>query len=294
MSDQPTTTTCHPVASLCARFGQRLDELVAPGALTLWSASDDEVAGVIAAAENVIRRAEAIQDAALAEASRRDLATTVGATSTTAWAADLLTARRAKVTQAVKLGEQLAGGGLAATGAAFAAGDIDADQARVIATAISTLPTELGADVIGRGEQLMLAWAGDHNAQVLSGYGAHLLTYLAPDVAEQAEAEALARAEARDANRTNSLSARVDHRGRIRLAGELDPESWATVSAALEPFAKPGAFGVTPGDATTPAPPGNATPTPWWRSAGAAWPPRTRRPASGSPPTSPSPSTTRR
>ncbi len=42
---------------------------------------------MLAAAENVIRRAEAIQDAALAEASRRDLATTVGATSTTAWAA---------------------------------------------------------------------------------------------------------------------------------------------------------------------------------------------------------------
>ncbi len=116
MSDQPTTTTCHPVAELCARFGQRLDELVAPGSLTLWSASDDDVAGVITAAENVIRRAEAIQDAALAEASRRDLATTVGATSTTAWAADLLTARRARVTQAVNLGEQLAGGGLAATG----------------------------------------------------------------------------------------------------------------------------------------------------------------------------------
>ncbi len=59
-------------------------------------------------------------------------------------------------------------------------------------------------------------------------------------MAEAAEAEALAQAEARDQNRTNCLSARVDHRGRIRLAGELDPESWATVSAALEPFAKPG------------------------------------------------------
>ncbi len=59
-------------------------------------------------------------------------------------------------------------------------------------------------------------------------------------MAEQAEAEALAKAVARDQNRTNSLSARVDHRGRIRLAGELDPEAWATVSAALEPFARPG------------------------------------------------------
>ncbi len=121
----------------------------------------------------------------------------------------------------------------------------------MIATAVSTLPDSLGAEVIGRGERLMLQWAADHSAQVLAGYGQHLLAYLAPEVAEQAEAEALAQAEARDQNRKNTLSARVDHRGRIRLAGELDPESWATVSAALEPFAKPGGLPNADGGADT-------------------------------------------
>ena len=115
-----------------------------------------------------------------------------------------------------------------------------------------------------------------------------------PTSPRPAEAEALAKAEARDQNRTNSLSARVDHRGRIRLAGELDPESWATVSAALEPFARPGGLPAPRRQHGGPTPglPGSGRLMPWSRSAGAPWPPRRHRPASGSPPTSPSPSTT--
>ena len=86
----------------------------------------------------------------------------------------------------------------------------------------------------------MLDWAAQHAAPVLNGYAQHLLAHLAPDIAEHAEAEALARADARDTHRANTVTATPDHRGRIRLRGELDLESWALVSAALEPFAKPG------------------------------------------------------
>ncbi len=85
----------------------------------------------------------------------------------------------------------------------------------------------------------MLDWAAHHAAPVLNGYAQHLLAHLAPDLVEQAEADALARADARDTHRANTLTANPDHRGRIRLRGELDPQSWALVSAALEPFAKP-------------------------------------------------------
>ena len=245
MSDQPHEPhegVTHPVARLCRRFADRLDELVDPGSLTLWSATDTEVAEVVQAAEQVLRKAAAVQTTAVAEAARRDLAKTVGATSTTAWLADLLTARRARARQITDLADHLSCG-LGATTTAFAAGDIDADQAGVIAEAVRKLPDSLGAEVIGQGEQLMLGWARQHPAPVLAGYGQHLLAYLAPEVADAADAEALARDEARDArdaSRANTLSAGPGHRGRIRLRGDLDPEAWALVSAALEPFAKPG------------------------------------------------------
>ena len=187
----------------------------------------------------MIRKAVAVQTTAVGEAARRDLAKTVGATSTTGWLADLLTARRAKARQITDLADQLSSG-LAATNVAFGRGDIDADQATVIAEAVRKLPDSLGAEVVGQGEQLMLGWAEQHPAPVLAGFGQHLLAYLAPDVADAHDAEALARSERRDADRANTLSAGPDHRGRIRLRGDLDPEAWAIVSAALEPFAKPG------------------------------------------------------
>jgi len=107
MSDQPHVGAAHPVAQLCHWFADRLDELVDPGSLTLWAASDHEVADVVKAAERVIRRAAAVQTVAVGEATRRDLAKTVGATSTTAWVADLLTARRAKARQIADLADTI-------------------------------------------------------------------------------------------------------------------------------------------------------------------------------------------
>ncbi len=244
-----------------------------------------------------MRRLQAMQTEAVAEAPRRDLAKTVGATSTAAWLGDLLTVRRAAAARVDTLAGLLdrthpCGHRLAGTGAAFAAGRIDADQARVIAEAVHALPAALGDQVIGQGEELMLDWAGQHAAPVLNGYAQHLLAHLAPDIVEQAEAEALARADARDTNRANTFTANPDHRGRIRLRGELDPEAWALVSAALEPFAKP-TSAVQPGRAHRAGPPHRraaAAPTPWSRSAAAPSPPTRPRPRSGSPPTSRSPS----
>jgi hypothetical protein len=150
-------------------------------------------------------------------------------------------------------------------------------------------PTPSGAAVIAQGEHLMLEWAGRHSAQVLAGYGWHLLAFLAPEIADAQDAEALARAEARDAQRNNTVSAGPDHRGRVRIRGDLDTESWAIVSAALEPFARPGGLS---------RPDGNADDrTAGQRSADALVEVCRRsrpipRPVTGSPPMSPSPSAT--
>ncbi len=78
-----------------------------------------------------------------------------------------------------------------------------------------------------------------HDAATLAGLGRHLLERVAPDLAEARLGEQLARADARDTHRRNTFTGSTDHRGRIRVRGELDTESWAFCPSALEPLAKP-------------------------------------------------------
>ena len=174
----------------------------------------------------------------VAEAARRDLAKTVAATGTVPWLSALLTCRPQQARQVCRLGEDL-DGGLDQTRAAFAAGEVNAAQAQVIATAVHALPDDIGVDGRAQAERVMLGEADRYHAGVLAALGSTLLDRIAPDLAETRLGEQLARAEARDTDRHNSLGGSLDHRGRIRIRGELDCESWALLAAALEPLAKP-------------------------------------------------------
>ena len=231
----PSPPAGHPVAVLCDRLGDRLDAI---GEAPLWSAADAEIVDLIVGLETQQRRLAAWQAMVVAEAARRDLAKTVAATGTVPWLSALLTCRPQQARQVCRLGEDL-DGGLDQTRAAFAAGEVDAAQAQVIATAVHALPDDIGVDGKAQAERVMLGEADRYHAGVLAALGSTLLERVAPDLAETRLGEQLARAEARDTDRHNSLGGSLDHRGRIRIRGELDCESWALVSAALEPLAKP-------------------------------------------------------
>lgn len=235
MSQQPNESRGHPLAVLCARLGARLDEI---GEAPLWSAGDAEITDLVRVLEVQQRRLAAWQVSVVAEATRRDLAKTVAATGPVPWLSALVTSRPQQARRVCRLAETL-DSEVAATGAAFAAGVVDAEQAQVIATAVHQLPDEVGAEARARAEQILLGEADRFHAGVLAGLGHTLLERVAPEVAEARLGEQLARAEARDEQRRNTLTASVDHRGRTRLRGELDTESWALVSAAFEPLAKP-------------------------------------------------------
>ncbi len=181
MSDQPISPAAHPVAELCRRLGARLDEVGDPA---LWSVGDSELGGLVRNLDVQIRRLQAWQTKTVAEAARRDLAKTVGATSTTGWLAGTLTARPARARQLTTLASEL-DHGLGATVAAFGAGGIDADQARVIADAVHALPAEVGERVRREAEAFLLNQAEVHPAHVLAGLAAHVLDHIAPEFAEE-------------------------------------------------------------------------------------------------------------
>lgn len=150
-----------PVTRLCARFGDKLDELGLPA---LCSANPDDLVGLAEEAERQIRRLQAVQAGAIAEAQQRDLARTVGATSTGAWLAGRLTMRPAAAHSLVKQVVAIELGGVPgqATRDAFNAGDIDRDQAHAIAYAVDQLPDQLGVETREHGEQFLLDQAAVH------------------------------------------------------------------------------------------------------------------------------------
>ena len=235
MDDLRSATQRHPVAAVCDRFGELLDEL---GNAALWSASDADVAEVIRAAEQVTRRAAAVQARAVGEAQRRELPARAGATGPTAWLCGVLGAKPQRARALSRLADGLTA--VPATAQALSGGTVDPDQAQVmIATGVAGLPDQIGAELRAKAEAYLLEQAELHHAGILTGLANHLFELVAPELAEARLAERLARDEARDELLRNRLSAAVNHRGRIGVRAEFDAESWAVVSTALDPLAKP-------------------------------------------------------
>ena len=64
-------------------------------------------------------------------------------------------------------------------------------QARVITDALAALPKDLGEDLLAKAETLMLTEADQLGPRELRTFGARILEYLAPDIAEQADYQRL-------------------------------------------------------------------------------------------------------
>ena len=91
---------------------------------------------------------------------------------------------------------------------ALSAGDVNVAQARVIAHALDELPADkVSAEVLGPGREHLVAQAAHFGPRELRLLGRRVLDVVAPEVAEQHEAEQLAAEEQRAWRRT-SWSAR--------------------------------------------------------------------------------------
>jgi Domain of unknown function (DUF222) len=233
--DATTTAGPHRLTVLVGRIRARLaDELPA----VLWSASDEELTGLLADLEGLSAQVAAVQLAAVREADRRDLGRSSGASSTGSWLAGRLRQRPGVAARTVRLANDL-DTELLLTAMALRSGQISADHAAVIAHAIKDLPSEAGPGVAEKAEQLLLSYARVFNPKDLAGLGRKVLEAVDPDLADRVLAKQLAKEEAR-ANRRRELTLNDDpHAFGAWVRGRLDPVTADMFRTALEPLAKP-------------------------------------------------------
>jgi len=171
-----SSTYAEPIA----RLEQGLDELAAIGPDFRTTAEKREL---LLGLSRVIVRAQAEHLRVLAVAD--DIAVQTGARSTAAWLADQTrehpgTLRRHRAL-ATALDERWT-----QTAAAFAAGQVNLTQTRIITEALTALPTDLGEDLLTKAETLLLSEAAHLGPRDLKTYGTRILASLAPDIAAHA------------------------------------------------------------------------------------------------------------
>jgi hypothetical protein len=240
MSQDLTRPEQHPAHAAMDQLVAGLDLLAAAN---LWSASDDQLCRFLDRVAAVEARLAAEKLSAVTEAEARNIG--VGeATDTAGWLRGRQRMGPREARETVRLARSLRSD-CAATGAALAAAQVSAEQARVIVGVLGDLPP---VDALTRtaAEEFLIGQAAVLDPVGLRKVGRRLSETLttAPDVDGR-----LARQQAR-----RSLHLVPAYDGMVLLRGLLDTESAATLTAALDPLAAPRPAG--PDGAPDPRTPG--------------------------------------
>jgi Domain of unknown function (DUF222) len=223
----------HPVTDAVTAMHAALDETAG---MSLWSLPDDEVDSLLADVHRLQGRVAGVAARLVAEVDRRELAKRAGGASTQAWLRHRLQLAPAEAKQQVTSAGALTS--LDLIREALAVGDLSRAHAEVVVKMMDTLPSSLGQETMDRAERQLVAWCREFDPRDVARLGRRLWEVVDPDGADEREGELLAKQE-REASRRRHLSIGGDGFGRHLLRGVFDPESAATISAALDPLAKP-------------------------------------------------------
>ena len=137
-------------------------------------------------------------------------------------------------------------------GEAVVDGTVNLPQARVIVNALQDLPErEVGPDVLGRAEEALIEYAGQHGPRELRRLGRRILEVAAPDSCEEQEGRAHEREERRGAAVT-SLSLHRLGDGTTRLSGRLADAVADRLRTYLDAFTSPRHRVLGEGDSVSP------------------------------------------
>jgi len=201
-----------------------------------WAVPDRDLVGCLQQAWAGVQQLTAVTAHLISQAQTQGLPQTHAATSTAVWLRQHLRVSPATATRLVKLADALNTRPVLDT--AVCTGTISTEHATTIATTLADLPPDLGREVTDKAEAMLIDWADDFDPITLGKLGARILEYVAPEIAEQREAEFLARQEAK-AHRKRGFTLSPLGNGQVRLSGYLDTTGAATVTAALDPLCHP-------------------------------------------------------
>ncbi|MCY7395541.1 MAG: HNH endonuclease [Nocardioides sp.] len=233
MTQPPTPTRGHPVSALAARLHDELD--TAPD-LPVWSMTQTEAAHALASLTRLAARVAALELRLAAHAQDVAVEDLNGATSTATWWAHETQQTRAAAHRKTVLASRVRG--RPALAAAWALGDLLADQAGVIIDALDALPAGLDQGVLEQAETHLLTLARSHDAKALRKLGQHLLSVVAPEVGEAHEAAILASQE-RDAAAAARFSMVDDGQGKVHGRFTLPALHGAMLRKALLALSAP-------------------------------------------------------
>src|SRR6478736_4789970 len=224
------------------RLDAALDQAASVDPIYLTTAEKQEA---LTGWSRIIGRAQAQQLRVLADAD--DIAIETGDRSTAHWLATQTRDHPGAVRRHAALAEAL---DRRWTGVAdaFAAGDLNLAQVRVITDALDALPPDLGQDLVAKAETLIVTEAASLGPRELRVYGTRLLEYLAPDIAEEADYRRLLAQEQRASAATRlsirrrgdgsaDLHARIPDHTASRMSHHLDEQPVDTPYGPLTPAA---------------------------------------------------------
>jgi hypothetical protein len=223
------------------------DELDTVSDAAVWSMGPAETAATLAALTRAKARITELEARVAAHADEIHVGSDVAASSAASWLAHETKATRASARGVVALGHDLESHPL--TRDALAAGDVLADQARVILHWVDTLPTGLGPEALEKAERHLLAEAAHHDAKALHRLGKRLWEVVAPQQADAHEAAQLEREEAAAAKRCH-LRIWDDGQGTTRGTFAVPTFHGAALSKLLHALAAPRHLAATRGAGT--------------------------------------------
>jgi hypothetical protein len=230
-----------------AGLASAIDEIALGPVLSL---SDERLAAEIGLVYAAGQRLQARLLTLVGEADGRGLSGRLGATNTASWLMFSLACSRRDAVKTVDLARALASSAeLEPTASALAAGDINAEQAQIIARTLADLPDEVGVEGKTRCGKLLTELAVEKvRPEVLAAHRSMILDQVAPEIAEETLRRELERAE-RSAYERRGLTFTKYGEGEYRVRGILPTEAAAIVRTALDPLCAPGRNRPTTADA---------------------------------------------
>ena len=235
------TTPRHQVASATAHLRVLADALVD---VSVWSMDAAETAATLVELTRLESQVVELKSRVAAHADELQVGSEFGATSTANWLAHQTKQTRPDAARTVRLGYDLATHDVVRD--ALARGDLRVDQAAVIIRAVKALPDDLDPDLLIRAERHLVAAAAEHDARTLNILGRRLLEVVAPDLADQHEADLLEKEEAKAAQSCR-LTMSDDGHGRVHGRFTLPTVQAAMLKKMLLAIAAPKHVAATQG-----------------------------------------------